>query len=83
MYIVRNNEDENRLGVTVSKKVGKAVIRNKVRRRIKESYRSLELNIKKGYDIIIIARISCKESTYSEVLSAVKHLLKKHDLFVQ
>ena len=52
MYTFKNKSDSNRVGISVSKKVGKANVRNKVRRRIKESYRlNIDGNIKKGYDI--------------------------------
>ena len=71
----------NQLGITVSKKVGKAVIRNRVKRLIKENYRLLEPRVVRGYNIIIVARPVAgtlpREAAFSEIESALIHLLKK------
>ena len=80
MYYVGNNLNYNRLGITVSKKNGNSVVRHRVKRLIKESYR---INAKKfitGYDIIFIARVGIESSSFSQVESAVKHLMKKNNL---
>lgn len=53
---VRSADNINRLGITVSKKLGHAVTRNRVRRRIREAYRLSELLFKSGYDVVIVAR---------------------------
>ncbi|MFW6305881.1 MAG: ribonuclease P protein component [Bacillota bacterium] len=55
LYYFPNNLSENRVGFSISKKIGKAVVRNKIRRRLKEILR-IKKNIKKSYDFIIIAR---------------------------
>ena len=81
MYIFKNNEARNKFGVSVSKKVGKAVTRNRVRRRIKESYRLSEACIAQGYDIVVIARISAKDAPFYEIDSALRYLLKKHGIY--
>lgn len=82
MYILDNKSENNRIGISVSKKVGKAHIRNKARRRIKESYRlSIDNKIKKGYDIVFIARIAIKDVEYIDIEKAMKHLVKKANLF--
>ena len=59
MYVIKNNKnaETNRLGISVSKKVGKSVVRSRVTRLIKESYRLTENEIKSGYDIVVIARV--------------------------
>ncbi|SET72213.1 ribonuclease P protein component [Natronincola peptidivorans] len=80
LYIKKNNLDYNRAGFTVSKKIGKSVIRSKVKRKIRESYRLNDEGIKKGYDIVFIARQGCNEATYQEIESALLHLLKKKNL---
>ena len=62
MYILDNKSDSTRVGISVSKKVGNAINRNKIRRRIKESYRlNIDANVKYGYDIVFIARVAIKE----------------------
>lgn len=56
VYCMKNGKELNRLGITVGGKLGKAVVRNTVRRRIKEAYRLSEHRFKKGYDIVVVAR---------------------------
>ena len=77
MYVLENNTEENRLGISVSKKVGNSVVRHRVTRLIRESYRLNKESIKKGYDIVIIARASAKEMGYHEIESSLLHLVKK------
>jgi len=81
MYVLKNGKDFNRLGVSVSKKVGISVVRSRVTRLIKESYRLSEKDIKCGFDIVIIARNSCNGADFDSVRKAFKHLIKKHNLF--
>ena len=81
MYVLANGTKQNRLGVCVSKKVGKSVVRSRVTRLIRESYRLNEDKLRQGYDIIVIARAACADSRYAQVESAQLHLIKKHDLY--
>ncbi|MDD3743649.1 MAG: ribonuclease P protein component [Bacillota bacterium] len=60
-YVKPNNLKETRIGITVSKKYGKSVKRNRIRRLIIESYRLLKDKVKPGYDIVFVAR---KPDTY-------------------
>jgi ribonuclease P protein component len=76
MYISKNNLDYNRVGFAVTKKIGNSVIRNKVRRRMKESYRVNRLKIKEGYDLIFIPKINSRNSNYQQIESAMLHLFK-------
>ncbi len=80
MYVVKNGKNFNRLGISVSKKVGISVVRSRVTRLIKESYRLTEENIKCGFDIVIIARNSCNGENFENIMKSFKHLLKKHSL---
>ena len=77
MYVVRNGTDGNRFGISVSKKVGNSVVRSRITRLLRESYRLSESKFLAGYDIVVIARASAKEATYREVESALMHLLNK------
>ena len=82
MYLVKNGTQENRLGISVSKKVGKSVTRSHVTRLIRESYRSMEEELRRGYDIVVIARVSTNEISYHELCRSLRHLFKKHQLVV-
>lgn len=78
VYILKNNLNINRVGFSVSKKVGKSIIRNRVRRLLKESYRlSCDENIEVGYDLIFIARIPSNESDYKTIHKAMINVIKK------
>lgn len=83
MYVLKNGTQENRIGFSVSKKVGNSVVRSRVTRLLRESYRLNEKQIAAGYDIVIIARASVKGLPYKEVEGSLKHLLKKLGLWKQ
>ncbi len=82
MYVVKNKKKYNHLGISVSKKVGKSVVRSRVTRLIRESYRLIENEIKPGYDIVVIARVNAKDVSFWEISKSLSHLLKKHNLLV-
>ena len=64
VYSKRNNQGINRLGITVSVKLGGAVVRNRIRRRIREAYRVHETEFRKGFDIVIVARHRAKAESF-------------------
>lgn len=80
MYLVKNGKNKNRLGISVSKKVGKSVTRSRVTRLIRESYRLIENRLVLGMDIVVIARVNAKDATYADISKALYHLLKKHNI---
>ncbi|MBR2717233.1 MAG: ribonuclease P protein component [Oscillospiraceae bacterium] len=67
VYCRRNGSDRNRLGLTVGTKVGKAVHRNRIRRRLREIYRLHEPSLRRGFDIIIVARVRARGAAYGEL----------------
>ena len=67
LYCRKNGRKYNRLGITVSKKVGNAVQRNKLRRRLRETYRINEGLFVGGWDLIVVARIKSRFVLYSEL----------------
>lgn len=81
MYIIPNELNKNRIGISVSKKVGNSVVRHHLARLIRESYRLSEEHFQCGYDIVIIARTGAKEKNYHEVESALIHLGKLHHIY--
>ncbi len=80
MYIYQNSLSENRIGITVSKKVGNSVIRHRATRLIRESCRLNSLRIRKSFDIVIIARGNIKDKKYKDVESAFLHLCRLHGI---
>ena len=80
MYVLENNMSGNRLGISVSKKVGNSVVRHRVTRLIRESYRLHENIFNSGLDIVVIARNSASCISYYEVESAILHLAKLHHI---
>ena len=67
VYCRKNGLDHNRLGLTVGTKLGKAVIRNRTRRRIREAYRLHEGALRLGYDIVVVARVRASFVRYGEL----------------
>ena len=80
MYISENSLQENRLGVSVSKKVGNSVVRHRLTRLIREAYRLNTFQIREGFDIVVVVRPELKGGPYNKTESALIHLLKKHGL---
>ena len=81
VYCRRNGKSESRLGITVSTKLGGAVQRNRIRRRLKEIYRLNEKRLSPGYDVVIVARIRSRYVGFSELEASVLALLRKLGLF--
>ncbi|MDF2942823.1 MAG: hypothetical protein K0S01_1681 [Herbinix sp.] len=80
MYVKRNETCNNRLGISVSKKVGNSVVRHRITRLIRESYRLSEDSFLSGLDIIVVARVNARGKEYSEIESALLHLMKLHKI---
>lgn len=74
-YVLKNNKDKVRLGITTSKKTGKAVQRNRARRIIREAYRKLSENIQPGYDIVFVSKARTHRAKMADILVVMsKHL---------
>lgn len=83
LYILKNNLDYNRLGITASKKFGKSVKRNRVRRLIKENYRQIGKCIKMGYDLVIVARKTDGIPSYMEIKKEMNFLFRKLNIIIE
>ena len=77
LYARRNRLEENRVGVTVSKKMGNAVVRNRVRRRLREVYRLHESRFLPGWDIVVVARHRAVTASFQDLTRAYLTLAKK------
>jgi len=82
VYCRENRTEQNRLGITVSKKIGNSVQRNRAKRIIREGYRLSEEKIKTGYDLVFVARTKTVEATTADVIGCLYTVLKKMDLLV-
>lgn len=80
MYIKENHLGYNRLGISVSKKVGNSIVRHRLTRLIREGYRLQEDYFKCGFDIVVIARAGAKGKNYHEIESALLHLGNLHKI---
>ena len=77
LYARKNRTGMNRVGITVSKKLGKAVVRNRVRRRLREIYRLNELRFMPGWDIVVVARSRCVGADFQKMTGAYLALAEK------
>ena len=80
MYVLENQTDRNRIGISVSKKVGNSVIRHHLTRLIREGYRLQEDMFNSGLDIVVIARGSARNASYHQISRALNHLGRLHKI---
>ncbi len=80
LYARPNRTDTNRVGITVSKKLGHAVVRNRVRRRLREVYRLHEDRFAPGWDIVVVARSRCVDAPFRKLVNAYLSLAEKAGL---
>ncbi len=80
LYARPNRLEMNRIGITVSKKLGHAVVRNRVRRRLREVYRLHEEQFAPGWDIVVVARSRCIGASFGELTKAYLELANKAGL---
>ena len=78
MYVLENPDGKSKLGISVSKKVGNSVVRHRIARLIRESYRLNRHMFNSGLNIIVIARATAKGRSFAEIESAFLHLTRVH-----
>lgn len=76
LYVKKNSVGNSRVGYSITKKIGNSVVRNKIRRRMKEIYRLNFNSIKSNYDLIFIPKKNVVNISYKELESAMLHILK-------
>ena len=82
LYARRNRTAQNRVGVTVGKKLGHAVVRNRVRRRLREVYRLNEAKFAPGWDIVVVARSRCIKADFRKLTQAYLSLAEKAGILI-
>ena len=82
-YIERENQALFRIGLSVGKKIGNAVMRNRIKRCLRQAFTDLKKEVKPGYDIIIIARQPTKEMNCHMIKKSLIHLLKRVQLLIK
>ena len=80
MYVMQNGTEHNRLGISVSKKVGNSVVRHHLTRLVREVYRLHEDTFNSGLDVVVIARVAAKHVTFYEVENSLLHLANLHHI---
>ena len=80
VYVFQNKRSHNRIGITVSKKLGSAVIRNRVRRMIAESYRLSGANYKTGYDFVFVGRGRSVSVKMQDIMECMNDIFLKNGL---
>ncbi len=80
MYILENGRDSNRIGISASKKIGNSVVRHRMTRLLRETFRLHAEETKQGYDIVTVVRPMAVGQTYQEIEKAYLHLLRLHGI---
>src|SRR5690606_23633056 len=83
LFTVANNQDTSRFAISVSKRVGNAVVRNRARRRVREALRSRLSQLNPGWDCLFIVRDRLPAASYSEIENAVCQLLTQAGILNQ
>ena len=83
LYARKNRTNSNRVGITVSKKLGKAHIRNRTRRRIREVYRLNEEKFQPGWDIVVVARTKAVDAPFEKLVRSYLNLARKAGILIE
>ena len=81
LYIYENtNIKENRIGISISKKVGNSDLRYKIKRRIREVFYHNNISLKKAYDIVIVCKIKSREIDFKDINNSFVNLCRKQNI---
>ncbi len=83
LVYARAREKKLHVGLSVSKRIGNSVVRNRVKRRLRESFTPMIPCVKSGYDLIFIAREPVVQAKFTEIEKAMRKLLRKAALLVE
>ncbi|MBO7288575.1 MAG: ribonuclease P protein component [Clostridia bacterium] len=79
-YFYDNRQSLNKLGITVSASIGKAVCRNRIKRLIRAAYSARKDELNQGYNIIVVARNKAANASYEDILKAFDYCIRKSGL---
>lgn len=79
-YWYKNRQSLNKLGITVSTNLGKAVCRNRIKRLIRAAYSSRKDELSVGYNIIVVARSKCAYATFADIKKAMDYCIGESEL---
>ncbi|GEM02136.1 ribonuclease P protein component [Halolactibacillus halophilus] len=82
-YLPKQDQTHFRMGLSVSKKVGNAVVRNRIKRYLRQAFHELDAEIKQAHDFVIIARVPTKDLDFYEIKKSLTHVLFKSKLLKQ
>ena len=82
LCVLKNDREESRFGFSISKRIGNAVTRNRIKRRLRESMRLRLDDIKPGWDFVFIARHAVRHADYDEMDAACARLIRRANLLV-
>jgi ribonuclease P protein component len=77
LHVAPNDLDHARIGITVSSRVGKAVVRNRIRRRLREALRARFSSLRVGYDLLIVARPGSARASWNDLCAALNVVLQR------
>ena len=83
LYARKNHLGRNRVGITVSKKLGHAVVRNRVRRRLREVYRLHEMQFAPGWDIVVVARSRAVDAPFEKLTASYLRLADRAGVLIR
>ena len=82
LYTLPNGRERSRIGFSVSRRIGKAVVRNRVRRRLREVTRALLERVQPGWDVVVVARSPIVEASFAEIRASLECLFRKAGLLI-
>ncbi|GGD02614.1 ribonuclease P [Pontibacillus chungwhensis BH030062] len=82
-YVKKEEQPHFRIGLSVSKKIGNAVMRNQIKRYLRQAFLELEPRMEQNYDIVVIARKPTNQMNFQEIKKSLSHVLKKTNLLAK